>query len=184
MGCLPALPDADLGGITAVLAKPSEFAQDAADPLGDTPAGTLVDPLDSLDGCWGAAFDVHDPADGPSLVAYSALRFDSQAGSLTRYTVNALGRAQVLDVWDGDYEVLDHGRLSFQVRRVRSNLPGFTQLTDVTDRFATLPSYEVRITRDGDRIKAVFVAPPEDPRTPAGVLENVPLVYRRFACQE
>lgn len=183
-GCLSVLPDGDIAQLAVVLADPAQFAQDPSDPLANIPAGTVIDPVSLLPGCWGASYEMEVPPGNPHLVGYQVLRFNSATRTLTRFTVNDLGGAQVLDVWSGDWEVIDEGRLSFDVRRVQSNVPGFTQLTDITDRYATLPSYEVRITRDDDRIKVMFVTPSDDPRTPAGFLENVELIHQRFECAE
>lgn len=182
LGCLSLLPAADLADLAAVLADPAAFAQDGSDVLADTPAGTVVDSLDGLGGCWAGTLERAAPGVKASVGAYQVLRFDATAGTLTRYTVNDLGGFQVLDVWQGDYQVVDAGRLSFQVRQVSSNVPGFTTLTDISDRFATLPSYEVRLTLDGDRLKAVFAPPPDDPSTPAGFLDNLELVHQRIDC--
>lgn len=178
------LPPGSLDSLQPLLTDTATYAQRDADPLAQVQAGTVVDPLEELDGCWGAFFEVCGPQPGRCLSGYQLLAFDARSGTLTRYTLQNLLGLEVLDAWEGTYDRTAAGELTFSVRRVESNLPGVTRLSDITDRYRELPQYDVRVTLDGDELKAVFVTPADNPRTPAGFLENIELIHRRLDCVE
>ena len=174
--------------IALVLGDQVRFTAGEDDQLQGVEAGTVVDDLSGLAGCWGVyelecAPDV--APDGPCLIAGQTLQFNPVTGELIRYTYqDIVGIVQVMDVWEGTYEVVDDGHLTFDVTRVLSNLPTVTSVTDITDRYRTLPSYDVYVTLSDDRLKATFVTPADNPRTPAGFLENETFIHQRFDCPD
>lgn len=87
-----------------------------------------------------------------------------------------------LSIWQGSLAEAQEGRFTFSVERVQAYVPSAGDIIDVTDRYATLPTYEVALLRNGGRLKAVFVPAGDDPRTPAGFLENTALAHVRHEC--
>lgn len=171
--------------ITKVLADPESFTAPEDDPLQDVEAGSVIDDLAELGGCWGTYGATCDPnGSGTCLIAGQTLHFTPDTGGLIRYTYQDLGGLRVLDIWEGTYAVVDGGHLTCQVERVFSNVPAITSITEITDRFATLPSYDVYVTLSGDELKAIFATPADDPRTPAGFLEDAAFIHQQFDCPE
>lgn len=165
-------------GLGALLEDAARFAQSAELPLAGVAAGTERDAIGDLTGCWGA-YSVA----GPQLLSAQWLEFDAAAGTLVRQTWERIGAlATVVFVQEGAFAVVDESTLRFTVQRILTNDFLSGELEDVTERYGSLPVYDVAITRLGDAIKLRFSLPADDPRTPAGFLDDSELVHVAADC--
>lgn len=178
------LQPGSLDSLRPLLTDTATYAQRDADPLAQVQAGTVVDPLEELDGCWGAFLETCGPQHGCCLSGYQLLAFHARSGALTRFTLQNLPGLDALDAWEGTYDRTAAGERTFSVRGVESTLPGVTRLSDIMDRYRELPQCGVRVTLDGDELNAVFVTLADKSTTPAGFLENIELIHRRLDCVE
>lgn len=95
------------------------FAEEGNDPLADVAAGTPIDDLNELDGCWGTYYVLTtEPAAGatigtPVLNGYEAFHFDAAAGTAAfQIYQDALStEMSIFASYEGTYTVLDTQRI-------------------------------------------------------------------------
>jgi hypothetical protein len=170
--------------LETVMADAQSFATASDDPLRDVAAGTVRDDLNSLDGCWGG-YERWEANAGQALEIYEVLQFNAGTQTLTRYVEQQLAGFLLVDVQHGTYEVATGGdQFAFHVKKVESSAPvgPHGRMTDITDKYDTLPHYTVYATLSGDQLKTRFEMPVGDPRTPAGFADDLELVHLQFDC--
>lgn len=177
----------DLGGLFARPVLPDElayvvnheqdFAQDVDDPLRQVSAGTVVDDLGQLSGCWGA-FDQFDFA-GRRVDNYEAYRFDPTSGEMTwfGYAPDVLGFLPGAANYSGMFSVADESHIVFTVLEVSTINPATGDYETHDMPAGTQWTYSV--TLDGNRLRMFWTDGPDD--QPA---ERNNLVFRRFDCSE
>ncbi|MGD8453024.1 MAG: hypothetical protein PVJ57_14490 [Phycisphaerae bacterium] len=183
-GCpLYSLPAALPSVLKSVYNHSSTYSTAESDALRAVTPGTILDDVETLDGCWGAFEGIDPPKTGRNLRMWQALHFDPDSGTLTRYVVQKVfGFIETLDIQIGTYELNDDGSaFTFTVTKIESNLPS-GEIADVTDDYETLPVYTVDVTRSGTRLLLQFNMPQDDPRTPAGFLDEYALIHKVFDC--
>jgi hypothetical protein len=133
-----------------VLDNAADFIAAANDPLETTDPGTVIDDLDTLDGCWGTVFtnpDVESP-----LSVFSVYQFD--AADQTYVSWSFIGNRDTGALWalmplfseeSGTYEVTGEATIEMTVTRMRANTDadGTTILATLQD----LPLDGQRLTR-------------------------------------
>jgi len=167
--------------LAAVLDDSATFLVDPNEPLEPIEGGTAISDIAELDGCWGSGWQLPSSAPGQSMAVYQVLKFDAATGQLERLTYQSLLIvAPIVMVERGtlSFDAEDVG--TFEVTQELSTIRT-GELTDDTDRFATLPVYEVQLAWDGQELLAC-VSEIDTPRTSGGFADRVSLRHRRFTC--
>jgi hypothetical protein len=105
--------------IEAVLSDPEAYRADAS-PLEDTRAGTVIDPVSELDGCWAYYRDreyVDEDGDTVFEKVVEVFLFDAETGKLTwqrQEWDSASGPSWVLWIFEGSYEPIADNRIRLQ----------------------------------------------------------------------
>jgi len=103
-GCFPAESLEEIGplppGAAIVEARFEEFMQPAAHPLLDASAGTIIDDLELLDGCWGAYIESDASGEFDPKRESRFFRFDVAKGELVHEVI--LRGAYSLGTLEGD----------------------------------------------------------------------------------
>jgi len=169
---------AELG---AVLDDLATFLVDPNEPLEPIEGGTTVSSVTDLDGCWGSGWQLPTRLANQAVDVYQALKFDAASGRLERFTYQSLLIvAPIVMVEHGTFSLGADGLGTFEVTQELSTVRT-GQLLDDTDRFDTLPVYEVQLAWDGDELLANF-SEIDTPRTSGGFADRVSLRHRRFSC--
>jgi hypothetical protein len=165
----------------AILDDSATFLVDPNEPLEPIAGGTAVSDVAELDGCWGSAWQLPSSVPGQTMGVYQALKFDAAAGQLERLTYQSLVVvAPIVMVERGTFSLDAEGVGTFEVTQELSTVRT-GELTDDTDRFTTLPVYEVRLAWDGQELLAHF-SETDTPRTSGGFADRVSLRHRPFTC--
>ncbi len=195
VGCNGPLADPpELSAELAMVVNNKEaFAQDPNDPLMGVIAGTIMDDLSTLDGCWGAASAVEVPlnvpdADIPPLPfvippslgfeTFTVHVFDREASTKNTqiFSQDALGILPLLTVISGNYTFSERNRLVLArtewgfIDSVTGELVPGSIDENSTDRWLA--------TLDGDRLllESVSQGTDEDEAT------EDRLIFRKFDC--
>jgi len=105
--------------IEAVLSDPEAFRVDAS-PLEDTPAGTVIDPVSELDGCWAYYREreyVDEDGDTVFEKVVEVFIFDAETGKLTwqrQEWDSASGPCWLLWIFEGSYEPIADNRIRLE----------------------------------------------------------------------
>lgn len=167
-----------------------QFAQSENDPLSDTPAGTVIDDLAGLTGCWGA-YSVILAEEGtplvtagePLLETSELFRIDVSAGEMSFQILqrDALGVLTVVVTYEGSLTLLDERRAAFDIASISTNDP---QTGDVitfgADEFEEPLVWNYVFTLEGDRMKAIFSVEGDGESSD----DEPEIVYFRFDCPE
>jgi hypothetical protein len=157
-----------------LLLDPNEWSEPIA-------GGTAVAGIGELNGCWGSGYQLPSALPNRTMDVYQALKFDAASGQLERFIYQSLVIVvPVVMVERGTFSVDAHGVGTFEVAQPLSTIRT-GQLADDTDRFSTLPVYEVQLAWDGDELVARF-SEVGTPRTPGGFADRVTLRHRQFTC--
>lgn len=157
------------------------FARQADHPLADVVAGTVVDDLATLTGCWGAF--TPDIAADDNLAApiddYTALRFGPASGEFTWWTLEDVGGYfPVILTFRGRYSVVDAHRLRLEHTSEEFYNP-------VTRKYESQPPHgepvEWLATLSGEYLKMLMLVNVGDP-PPAPGAPDYSIVFRRFDC--
>ena len=164
-----------------VIADEAAFATDSGSPLASVEAGTVVDSLDELGGCWAVYYQYTIEADGDSMAAdtsvnaYEVYRFDADTGDVEYqlYQEAVSGAVGVLLVYEGQFTVLDESRVQTTWEKVTVSDPNTGQLQTqaITEDATTV----MIIARSGDELRIWPESGDAD--------NNEPLrIYNRFDC--
>lgn len=172
---LPAdLPDS----IKTVHDNSVRFAAPTSGPAATTAPGTVVDPLATLAGCWGAFTpDVAQGTEAVPIEDYSALRFAADGGFEWWDIETAVGYS-VLDAQRGSFEVTANNRIRITVRELVSYNPFSKQFE--TDSLTRPDVTEYLITRVGDVLLLLMIDPTGDGQTPVDASGRI--VLHAFDC--
>ncbi len=178
-GCadfFPPPPDDLSPELAFVVENREQFLSDLDDPLFDLAAGTVIDDMSGLDGCWASAV-VSDVVlgDRPLVAFYTVFRFDVHQGKYTSWlfsdqaftiTANVVGAGSLS--LDGDNNIVTDGAESGEIRTTQG--VETSEGTVVRQALATL---------SGDRLRLHFGQADQDPSYPGD-----DELYWRFACLE
>ncbi len=165
-----------------IVDDPSSFTPSPDDPLGDLAAGTAVDDLSHLTGCWGWFEQAGSAREGSAPTAfYEVYQFDADAGTVNRwvFTPSFLLIPPVV-AWDqGSFVALDDGRIEIRLDRYTI----IDMRTGTGREFTILPDdiavSERLVTIDGDQL---LIA---DPAYVAGDTSGpIGRIFTRFDCPE
>lgn len=181
-------PDEIPSELTVVLEDVSTFRDpspsfqlDPNEPLEPIAGTTGVADVGELAGCWGSSYRFATTIPGRALDVSQALKFDAASGQLERFSYQSLVIvAPVVMVERGAFSLDANGSGTFHVTQVLSTART-GRLTDDTDRFETLPVYEVQLAWDGDELLTNF-SEIDTPRTSGGFADRVRLRHQRFDC--
>jgi len=165
----------------------AEGAFDCDDPNALSGMPEQADPVDdlaALDGCWGGCASAPATLPGRELLIAEALRFDSTHGTLERSIYQSIVIVPpMVDIQIGTVTLDEPGMATFRVTQVLSTAnptdPG--ALVDVTDKWDTLPVYEVPVAFDGERLIARF-SEIDTPRTSGGFADRHYARHTRIEC--
>ena len=173
--------------LTWLMEHSDNYAQTADNPLADVQAGTAIDDLRRLSGCW-AAYS-QGCADQGCLSVYEFLDFDSQSGTLTRSTVDELIAAdgspsRMVVVESGSYSVIDEGHIHFEIESIRITtqitVGGFPVAFSVAETPDAPPAYDVNVTLSGESLKTFFVPVPADGGLT--IADQLELIHKQVDC--
>ncbi len=181
--------------LAMVVNNKEAFAQDPNDSHADITGGTIMDDLNTLDGCWGTYGTLSieldppgvDPATLPAIVPDS-LEFDEgqvfifnrDAGEMSwqTITVDAFGSAPVAQSFIGTFTLFEDNQINFS-----SDTGGFSDpLTGEIVLFTSeqADEYQWLVTLNGNRLKLQEIIPEGETR----VVSRDDLVFRRFDCPQ
>jgi hypothetical protein len=144
-------------------------------------AGTAVADIAELDGCWGSGYQLPSAVPSRTMDVYQVLKFDVASGQHERFTYQSLVIvAPLVIVERGTFSLDAAGVGEFEITQELSSIPS-GQLVDDTDKFGTLPVYEVQLARDGEELLARF-SEIDTPRTTGGFADRVSLRHQQFTC--
>jgi hypothetical protein len=167
--------------LAAVLDDSATFLVDPNEPLEPIDGGTPVLGIAELDGCWGSSWQTATRLPNRTTEVSQVLKFDAASGRLERFTYQSLVIvAPVVMVERGTFLLDAAGLGTFEVIQELSTVRT-GKLVDDTDRFETLPVYEVQLAWDGDELLARF-GEIDTPRTSGGFADRVTLRHRQFIC--
>lgn len=168
--------------LQAVIDDPNAFPADPNGTLADVTAGTLIEDLGGLTGCWGTYGNVDVSAEGLEYnVFYEVYQFDADTGLANRWvlTPSWLFIPAIIMVDEGTYELIGDGRIRITLERYTfTNMTtGLSQqYTDLPDTIAVI---EKLVTLSGSQL---LLASPDYVDETTG--EPLGRVYTRFDCPE
>jgi hypothetical protein len=173
-------------GVAAVESDSAYFAQSPDHPLLDVPAGTVIEDLAGLEGCWGA-YAGPDLLEGGAFVRVDAEFYSFDLDTM-RMTYEVLQRGGWIYQFDGAlehvYELEIPAPDRITVRLVASaastNLVSVQEVTGCMVVEDAEP-LDLQITLDGDAFK---FGDSEDASSDFSGPHRANLVFRRFDCPE
>ena len=170
-----------LGDSTTFLDDSPTLQLDPNEPLEPIAGTTGVADAAELDGCWGSSYQLPTTLPSRTMDVSQVLKFDSATGRLERFIYQSLVIvAPVVTVERGTFSVDAEGLGTFEVTQELSTART-GELVDDTDRFETLPVYEVQLAWDGDELLASF-SEIDTPRTTGGFADRVRLRHQQLEC--
>ena len=183
-GCLDNSALTVPAGVAAVERERTYFAQSPDDPLLDIPAGTVIDDLAGLEGCWGA-YAGPDLLDGGVMVRADA-EFYSFDFNAMRMTYQVLQRGAGLFPYDValehvyELEISAPDRITVRLLTVESSSDlaimregqGLVVVEDAEP-------FDLQITLDGDAFK---FGDSEGASSDFSAPHRANLVFKRFDC--
>lgn len=142
------------------------------------PAGTVVDALAPLDGCWGAYTpDVAQGTESVEIEDFTAIQFGSD-GDVEWWTIESAAGFSALLARRGQYEVLDGNR----VRTTERELVSYNPLNGQFESTSLYPpiTTEYLATRVNEVLKLLMIDPTDEGGNP--VPEAAAIVLMRFDC--
>ena len=172
-----------------VLDRTPDFVAGDNHPLGAVEPGTVIDDLNTLDGCWGAVLteaEIETP-----LAFYIVYHFDAQSGRCTRWSFT--GQVNTRTLWplfpiitaeEGTFEVNGDANVQFTVERilVNTDLSGnvTADLREVPLGSTSRVTRSALVTLDGQTMLwFIGVESPEE----VDESQERP-IFRRFDCPE
>ena len=164
------------------------YAQDPNGPLEGVAAGTPIDDLEQLSGCW-AAYS-QGCAEAGCLNVYQFLHFDPDGGRMTRVTIdefegtNEKITRRLVTTETGNYSITGAGRIHFEITSIRMNglVDGFPVGFNVAETSTPRPAYDIDVTLSGDSLKISFIPDPNDGGLTAA--DQLELVHKRLDCPD
>jgi hypothetical protein len=138
-------------GVASVAADSSRFAQNELHPLLSAPPGSIIDPITTLDGCWGAYAD--EKLTGAALADYEFYEFDLEAGTVKYEVLQRCCSTGGVALEHGySIDSIDSDGIVISLTSCRANLHDDGSLSDCGPVEST-PQLDLKITTQDDAFR-------------------------------